>query len=135
MLGYLSTPQRDDTDWLLAGDLGSLDDGRLPYRRADDMLISGGRNVHPLEIESCLAACPGVSEVAVSGRPDPVWGDLIVAILVGKVAENTLRAHAKNTLHSAAQPRKYIFVDALPKTPAGKPDRAKIRQLAMQSAG
>ena len=137
MLGYLNTPQRDDTDWLLTGDIGSLDhDGRLTITgRADDMLISGGRNVHPLEIESCLAACPGVSEVAVSGRPDPVWGDLIVAILVGKAAENTLRAHAKNTLHSAAQPRKYIFVDALPKTPAGKPDRVKIRQLAMQSAG
>ena len=136
MLGYLNTPPRDDADWLLTGDLGSLDDaGRLTITgRADDMLISGGRNVHPLEIESCLAACPGVSEVAVSGRPDPVWGDLIVAIMVGNAAENTLRAHAKNTLHSAAQPRKYIFVDALPKTPAGKLDRAKIRQLAMQSA-
>lgn len=137
MLGYLNTPPLKDADWLLTGDLGSLDhDGLLTITgRADDMLISGGRNVHPLEIESCLAACPGVSEVAVSGRPDPVWGDLIVAIMVGQAAESTLRAHAKNALHSAAQPRKYIFVDALPKTPAGKPDRAKIRQLAMQSFG
>jgi O-succinylbenzoic acid--CoA ligase len=137
MLGYLDSLGRDAAGWLTTGDLGELDgNGCLTITgRADDMLISGGRNVHPLEVESCLAACPGVSEVAVSGRPDPVWGDLIVAIMVGDAAEQTLRTHAKTVLHSAAQPRQYIFIEALPKTPAGKPDRAKIRQLAMQSTG
>jgi O-succinylbenzoic acid--CoA ligase len=136
MLGYLDSVGLNEGDWLTTGDLGSLDShGSLTIKgRADDMLISGGRNTHPLEIESCLAAYPGVSEVAVTGHPDPVWGDLIVAVMVGNAAEENLRVHAKNSLHSAAQPRKYLFVDALPKTPAGKPDRAKIRQIAIHSA-
>ena len=136
MLGYLNAPGLDEAGWLTTGDLGRLDtNGCLTITgRADDMLISGGRNVHPLEVESCLADYPGVCEVAVTGQPDPVWGDLIVAIMVGDAAEENLRMHAKNTLHSAAQPRKYLFVDALPKTPAGKPDRAKIRQMAIHSA-
>ena len=69
MAGYLDGSGVDPDGWLTTGDLGKIDaKGRLTVTgRADDMLISGGRNVHPLEVESCLAACPGIRDVAVTG--------------------------------------------------------------------
>jgi O-succinylbenzoic acid--CoA ligase len=97
------------------------------------MLISGGSNVHPQEIESCLAACPGVLDVAVTGQPDAVWGDLVVALVVGPVTPGTLFAHARRHLPSAALPRKIHAVDRLPRNASGKLERATLRRLAAEA--
>ena len=132
MLGYLDGSGLDAEGWLTTGDLGAIDgDGRLTVLgRADDMLISGGRNIHPQEIESCLAACPGVVDVAVTGLPDPVWGDLVVALVVGSIDHADLLDHARRHLPSAALPRRIRQLDSLPRNAAGKLERAALRRLA-----
>ncbi len=135
MLGYISGGGLDADGWFTTGDLGRLDtEGRLTVLgRADDMLISGGKNVHPLEVESCLAACPGVIDVAVTGRPDPVWGDLVVALVVGNVNDDDLQAHARQHLHQAALPRRVLRLERLPRNATGKLERAALRQLAREA--
>ena len=136
MRSYLDGSGIDANGWLTTGDLGQIDAaGRLTILgRADDMLISGGSNVHPQAIESCLAACPGVLDVAVTGQPDPVWGDLIVALVVGPVAPGDLLAHARRHLLSAALPRRIHAVERLPRNATGKPERAALKQLAAGAA-
>ena len=135
MRTYLDGSGIDADGWLTTGDLANIDAaGRLTILgRADDMLISGGRNVHPQEVESCLAACPGVLDVAVTGRPDPVWGDLIVALVVGTVTPGDLLAHARRHLPSAALPRKIQIIDRLPRNATGKLERATLRHLATEA--
>lgn len=132
MLGYLDGSGVDADGWLTTGDLGAIDaDGRLTVSgRADDMLISGGSNVHPLTVESCLAACPGVRDVAVTGQPDQVWGDLVVALVVGDATADEVLAHARRQLPSAALPRKLLFVDRLPRNATGKLERPALRRIA-----
>ena len=135
MAGYLDGSGIDGDGWLTTGDLGKIDAfGRLTVTgRADDMLISGGRNVHPLEVESCLAACPGVRDVAVTGLPDPVWGDLIVALMVGEATQEHLRDWCRTRLPGAAQPRRIVHLACLPRNAAGKLERSVLRQLARES--
>jgi O-succinylbenzoic acid--CoA ligase len=135
MSGYLDGSGIDTNDWLTTGDLGQIDAaGRLTILgRADDILISGGRNVHPQEIESCLAACPGVLDVAVTGQPDAIWGDLVVALVVGPVTSGALLAHARRHLPSAALPRKIHAIDHLPRNASGKLERATLRRLAAEA--
>ncbi|MCG2578032.1 AMP-binding protein [Dechloromonas sp. XY25] len=136
MAGYLDASGIDADGRLTTGDLGCLDaGGRLTVLgRADDMLISGGRNVHPQEIESCLAGCPGVVDVAVTGLPDPVWGDLVVALIVGAIDNDSLLAHARRHLPAAALPRRIHRLDRLPRNAAGKLERAALRHLAAGAA-
>lgn len=131
MLGYADGSGVDSAGWLTTGDLGAIDaDGRLSVLgRADDMLISGGRNVHPQEVEACLAACPGVDDVAVTGLPDPVWGDVVVALVVGRVEPADLFEHARRHLPNAAQPRRFHRVDQLPRNATGKLDRPALRLI------
>ena len=134
MTGYADGSGLDAEGWLTTGDLGRIDAaGRLSILgRADDMLISGGCNIHPQEVESCLAAFPGVIDVAVTGQPDPVWGDLVVALVVGRVTPAQLLAHARQHLPSAALPRKILGIDQLPRNAAGKLERADLRRLAAE---
>jgi len=135
MLGYADGSGVDRAGWLTTGDLGAIDaDGRLSVLgRADDMLISGGCNVHPQEIEACLAACPGVDDVAVTGSPDPVWGDLVVALVVGPVEPGELFEHARQHLPTAAQPRRFQRLERLPRNATGKLDRAALRLIVNRS--
>jgi long-chain acyl-CoA synthetase len=72
--------------WLLTGDMGSLDsDGFLTLKdRSKDLIISGGSNIYPREVEDVLLSAPGVAEVAVVGAPDPEWGEIVVAFVVPK---------------------------------------------------
>lgn len=128
---WLRGPQLADDDWLRTGDLGTIaGDGHLRILgRADDMLISAGRNVHPATVEACLAGLPGLREIAVTGLPDPIWGDRVVAVIVGDIGDEALIAHARAHLPAAAIPRTVLRVAALPRTGAGKPDRQAIRQL------
>jgi O-succinylbenzoic acid--CoA ligase len=113
--------------WLRTGDLGRLEpDGRLTVLgRADDLVISGGVNIHPDEVEAVLATHPAVAEAAVAGRPDPEWGQRVTAFVVARdpaspptLAE--LRAHARERLAAAKAPRELVLVPALPRGPSGK---------------
>jgi o-succinylbenzoate---CoA ligase len=135
MLGYLGGGGIDADGWLTTGDLGKIDaNGRLTVTgRADDMLISGGRNVHPLEVESCLAGCPGIRDVAVTGLPDKVWGDLIVALVVGDVTAQGITDWCRPRLPGAAQPRRIVHLANLPRNAAGKLERSLLRQLAREA--
>ncbi len=132
MTGYLAAGGLDQGAWLTTGDLGKIDHfGRLTVTgRADDMLISAGCNVHPLQVESCLAACPGIRDIAVTGLPDKVWGELVVALVVGSASTDEVINWSKARLPSAAQPRRIVHLTKLPRTPGGKLERSALRQLA-----
>jgi O-succinylbenzoic acid--CoA ligase len=135
MAGYVDGGGVDDDGWLTTSDLGKIDEkGRLTVTgRADDMLISGGRNIHPLTVESCLAACPGIRDVAVTGLPDPVWGDRIVALVVGDATPESIRAWCRTHLPAAALPRHIVRLPSLPRNATGKLERAALRRLAREA--
>jgi 2-furoate---CoA ligase len=137
--GYWNRPDADekaiDADgWYHTGDVGRLDeDGDFWLKgRLDDMIISGGENVHPLEVEDVLARHPGVREVAVVGVADDRLGHRVVAYVVveGDVGAEQLDEHclASETLARFKRPREYRFVDELPKSPSGKILRRMLRQ-------
>ncbi len=119
-----------------SGDLGRLDEtGRLHLLgRADEVLVSAGENIHPGEVEALLRSCPGVCDVAVTARPDPVWGDLLVALVVGDLPAEALQAWSRAHLPSRLQPRELIPVDALPRNSLGKLERRALRGLLEQHA-
>jgi len=124
-----STPERNG--FLSMGDLGWMDDdGRLFVEgRADDMVVVGGENVYPAEVEQVLAKVPGVDEVAVLGVPDRHYGHVIAAFVVGSASESKVEAAAKKDLASYKVPRVIRTVDELPRTSTGKVLR---RELAEQ---
>jgi 2-furoate---CoA ligase len=132
--GYWNRPDANEKairdGWYHTGDTGHLDeDGDLWIDgRVDDMIVSGGENIHPLEIEDVLARHPGVAEVAVVGAPDERWGHRVVAVLVGDVRPGELDRHClESSLARFKRPREYRFVDSLPKSPSGKILRRVIR--------
>jgi O-succinylbenzoic acid--CoA ligase len=131
---------RDGTDprtadgWLPTGDAGSLDDeGRLRVDgRLTDLIISGGENVWPAAIERVLRRHPRVGEVAVGGRPDPEWGERVVAWVVATSVSDPptledLRQLVKAHLPAPAAPRELVLVDDLPRTRSGKVRRPTNR--------
>jgi fatty-acyl-CoA synthase len=122
--GYTSGPAV--TGRLLPiGDLGHLDrDGRLHIDgRADDMIVSGGENVHPAEIEELLAAHSGIADAAVVGVPDPEFGQRLRAYVVaasGGLDAEQVKEHVAANLARYKVPREVVFLDELPRTPTGK---------------
>jgi 2-furoate---CoA ligase len=127
--GYWRRPDADKkafrNGWYFTGDTGFTDgDGNLYVTgRVDDMIITGGENVSPVEIESCLSLHPGVSEVAVVGLPDERWGKVVTAFVkrCGAIDGEALDAHCRSSgLPSHKLPRKYVFVREIPKSPVGK---------------
>jgi 2-furoate---CoA ligase len=136
--GYWHRPDADDKaireGWYHTGDTGHLDDdGDLWIDgRVDDMIISGGENIHPLEVEDILASHLGVSEVAVIGAADDRWGQRVVAVVVGSATAEDLDAHClASPLARFKRPREYRFVDALPKSASGKILRRLLREETM----
>ncbi len=136
--GYWNRPDADERairdGWYHTGDVGRLDeDGDLWLDgRLDDMIISGGENIHPLEVEDVLASHPAVREVAVVGAPDDRLGQRVVAVVVagGDVEADELDAHclASGTLARFKRPREYRFVSELPKSASGKILRRMLRE-------
>jgi len=118
-------------DAFTVGDLGRLDaEGRLTLEgRRDDLLISGGVNVYPVEVEAALAELPGVAEVAVFGVEDEAWGERVCAAVVGEVEEADLRRHAAARLAPYKRPKDYVVVDELPRTGTGKLRRRDLARL------
>jgi 2-furoate---CoA ligase len=133
--GYWQRPDADEKairqGWYYTGDIGRLDDdGDLwVVGRVDDMIISGGENIHPLEVEDVLARHPNVLEVAVVGAPDDRLGHHVTAYVVGDdVNAEALDAHClSSTLARFKRPREYRFVDELPKSASGKILRRMLR--------
>lgn len=123
--------------WFETGDLGSLDDqGRLTViGRADDLLVSGGKNIHPAEVEERLLQCPGVGAVGVTGRPDPVWGVTLVALFTGEVAAGELEQWVRQHLPGHLRPREFIPIEAMPLNRMGKLSRPALRELLPQYPG
>jgi long-chain acyl-CoA synthetase len=139
MRGYWRTPEATAATlrggWLHTGDIGSMEeDGFLTLRdRSKDLIISGGANIYPREVEEVLLRHPGVAEVSVVGRPDPNWGETVVAFVVaapGTACDPaTLDAHCLAQIARFKRPKDYRFVDALPKNNYGKVLKAALREL------
>ncbi|KQT89241.1 AMP-dependent synthetase [Marmoricola sp. Leaf446] len=136
---YLNAPEKTAAAWretpdgpaFTVGDLGHVDeDGhvRLDGRR-EDLVISGGVNVYPAEVERALAEVEGVVDVAVFGVPDDTWGQRVCAAVVGDVDEATLRQHARTRLAPAKRPKDYHHLGELPRTPTGKVRRLDLPGL------
>ena len=135
--GYWNRPDADAKalrdGWYFTGDMGYVDgDGDLYVAgRVDDMIISGGENIHPIEVEEALVRHPRVRDVAVVGEADGRWGERVVAFVVpgaGVTAEELDRfCRESPDLASFKRPRRFVFVDAIPKTASGKILRRLLR--------
>ncbi|HZQ33607.1 MAG TPA: AMP-binding protein [Mycobacterium sp.] len=115
--------------WLYTGDIGSFDSrGYLTLRdRSRDVVISGGSNIYPREVEEALLEHAGLSEAAVVGAPDQEWGEVVVAFVVGRADPSELDAHLLQRIARFKRPKRYVFVDALPKNSYGKVLKRELR--------
>ena len=140
MRGYHDAPEATaeaiDTDgWYHTGDLGSMDaEGYLRIEgRVKDMIIRGGENIYPREIEDVLFAHPAVAEVAVVGVPDEKWGEVVAAYIRGapgqpEPSSDELRSYCRERLAPYKTPLHWVFVEEFPLTPSGKIQKFKLRE-------
>jgi 2-furoate---CoA ligase len=138
--GYWHRPEADERalrdGWYFTGDLGHVDEhGCLSVSgRVDDMIITGGENVHPLEVEDALARCPDIREVAVAGVDEDKWGHAVTAFVVaadGAEPDASARQIAdwvrgESGLTAYKRPKRIVVLDAIPKSPVGKILRRKL---------
>ncbi|HJW25521.1 MAG TPA: AMP-binding protein [Rhodocyclaceae bacterium] len=139
MAGYWHNPEASAATlrngWLHTGDVGCLDDrGRLTLKdRSKDVIISGGSNIYPREVEDALLGHPGVAEVSVLGRRHPDWGEEVVAIVVPRpgtaVGERELDQWCLTRIARFKRPKAYLFLDELPKNSTGKVLKTALRGL------
>ena len=117
--------------WLMTGDMGYIsDDGYLTLQdRSKDMIITGGSNVYPREVEEVLLQDSGVREVSVVGRPHPEWGEEVVAFVVGDVDPARLDRLCLDHIARFKRPKDYVTLDALPKNNYGKVLKTELRKL------
>ena len=142
MSGYWNQPELTDevfrNEWLHTGDLAREDDCGFYYiaGRLKDMIITGGFNVYPREVEDVLVEHPAVSAAAVLGLPDPNWGEAVTAVVVARegatVSADELIHFVKQQKGSVSAPKAVHFISELPLTPLGKPDKASLRALLNQ---
>jgi acyl-CoA synthetase (AMP-forming)/AMP-acid ligase II len=140
MAGYWSDPGATfdalGSGWLRTGDVGYFDDSGFLYLtdRSKDVIITGGSNVYPREVEEVLLSHPAVHEVAVVGVPDPEWGEsvraYVVAVHGSTPCESDLIDHCRQQLASFKKPRSVVFVDDLPKSSNGKILKRALRTEA-----
>lgn len=129
---YWRAPAKTAAAWrgdtFTVGDLGRLDgDGYLYLDgRRDDLIITGGVNVYPLEVERALAGLEGVQQVAVFPVPDERWGQMVCAVVVGPVTERQVRAFAAERLAPYKRPKRILVVDEIPHSPTGKVRRSRL---------
>jgi long-chain acyl-CoA synthetase len=138
MRGYWKNPAATASTlangWLHTGDLGRLDaQGYLTLvDRSKDLIISGGTNIYPREVEEVLLRHPDVREVAVVGMPDPEWGEAAVAVVVARTqapGAAALDAFCLEHIARFKRPKRYVFVDELPKNATGKVLKRELRAL------
>jgi acyl-CoA synthetase (AMP-forming)/AMP-acid ligase II len=122
--GYISgeTTKSTGDGWMSIGDLGHLDEEGFLYidGRADDMVVVGGENVYPVEVEQVIEDVAGVDEVAVVGVPDDEYGQILAAFVAGSVTEDEITAVCKNELASYKVPKRVHILDELPRNATGK---------------
>jgi acyl-CoA synthetase (AMP-forming)/AMP-acid ligase II len=128
-----SLREQGGSEWYYSGDIGYFDEDGYLYHvdRKDDMIVSGGENIYPTEVEDVLFSHEDIEEAAVLGEPDEEWGERVVAYIVG---EDDLTAEEldefmieSDRLADFKRPRKYYFVDSVPKNPSGKVQKFKLR--------
>jgi o-succinylbenzoate---CoA ligase len=133
------TVSRDALDadgWLHTGDLGRIDDEGFLYvmGRRSEVIVSGGENVMPAEVEAVLVSHPAVADAAVVGRPDPEWQEAVCALVVlsngVQASEEELRDHCSASLAAYKVPKQIDFVTSLPRTPSGKLLRERLPEAA-----
>jgi long-chain acyl-CoA synthetase len=139
MLGYWNNPTANaetlKDGWLRTGDVGRLDaDGFLTLSdRSKDVIISGGTNIYPREVEEALLTHPEVREVSAIGVADPDWGESVVACLVleeGAVADDAkFDAHCLASIARFKRPKRYVYLEALPKNNYGKVLKTQLREM------
>ncbi len=132
--GYLdSSWSKSDSGWFHTGDEGYLDaDGKLYVTgRRSDLIITGGENVHPSEVEETFRRLEAVDDIAVVGLPDDEWGERVAALVVpsGDPSLGELQAAGQERLAAYAVPKTIGFADSIPRTRSGTVDRAAVRQL------
>jgi O-succinylbenzoic acid--CoA ligase len=135
MAGYLGEPALDPQAWFDTGDLGEIDArGCLHvHARRADLIITGGENVYPAEVERVLESCAGVVAAGVFGLADETWGQTVAAALVVDApapSDTQIIDHVSARLAPHKRPRRICFVPALPLTPAGKLDRGALTSMA-----
>ncbi len=134
--GYYQNPSANEKSfrngWFRTGDLGHMDEAGFVYitGRESDMFISGGSNVYPREIEEKILTHPAISEVAVLGVPDPLWGEVGWAVCVASapVTEDEVAAFLDPKISRYKMPKRFLFWDALPKSAYGKITKKMIRE-------
>jgi len=134
MCGYWHNPEATSAalhdGWLRTGDMGSFDArGYLTlHDRSRDVVISGGSNIYPREVEEALLEHPGVSEACVVGAPDAEWGEVVVAFIVGAAEPKDLDAHLLLRIARFKRPKRYLTVEQLPKNSYGKVLKRELRR-------
>jgi fatty-acyl-CoA synthase len=147
MQGYKDMPAQTAEafagGWLHTGDVGKLDEDGFLYivDRTRDMIVSGGFNVFPREVEDVLTGHPAVSQVVVIGVPDERWGEAVKAVVVlrpgfepGPALIQAMQDRVKVAKGAVQSPKTIDFVDAIPLTPVGKPDKKAVRALYWQDS-
>lgn len=135
MQGYRgAAPAAFEDGWFVTGDLGEWDGRRLRVLgRADDVVVTGGENVSPEEVEALLSSHPAVADVAVAGEDDPEWGQRVVAYVVPAgppPSLEDLREHVKAQAAPYKAPRRLVLVEALPRLPSGKISRTSLSSVS-----
>jgi acyl-CoA synthetase (AMP-forming)/AMP-acid ligase II len=139
MVGYWNRPEANaetlsPEGWLKTGDAGHRDaDGYIfVYDRVKDMIVSGGENVYPAEVENAILGCPGVADAAVIGVPDPTWGEAVKAIVVrspgSQVDADTIIGWARQRIAGFKAPKSVDFIDVLPRNATNKVLRRVLRE-------
>lgn len=141
--GYYNHEQANKTsfhdDWLATGDLGYLDEEGFLFvvDRRDDLIISGGENIYPTEIEHTLMKLPGIQDVGVIGKKDEMWGEVPIAFIVkdhSKLTVDDMTKFAKKHLASYKLPASYIFVEQLPRNASNKLMRHRLKSMLEEDA-
>lgn len=145
MKGYLNQPEETASvfwdDWFRSGDLGQIDDHGYLYivDRLKDMIITGGENVYPREIEEILYSFPEVEECTVIGLPDKEWGERVIALIIPKpemaIDPSVLSSRLKQRLSPFKVPKEYHMVNAFPKSSAGKILKRELRKQYLDEQG
>jgi long-chain acyl-CoA synthetase len=144
MRGYLNNPEETRSafwqdGWFRSGDIGVFDADGYVYivDRLKDMIITGGENVYPREVEEQLYARPEVEECAVIGLPDKEWGERVAAFIVPKagrsVVPEEIKAFLKSRLSPFKVPKEYVAVSELPKSPAGKILKRELKKQILET--
>ena len=134
--GYLDEEDRSN-EWYLTGDAGIIVDGRLQVSgRVDEVIVTGGENVDPGDVESVLRSLDGVRDAAVVGLPDDRWGQVVAALVVldEEMTVGRLRVLVERRLAAFKVPRTWMEADELPRLAVGKVDRLEVIRL-LSSAG